>query len=108
MSQTIVQINYSFSIPRADLEQAFLAAARPIADSPGLRWKIWLMNEADSAAGGIYLFDDAVSAQAFLDGPIAGSLKTNPVISKVSVKLFGVSEEHTAVTRGPVRMGVRV
>ncbi len=108
MSQTIVQINYSFSIPRADLEQAFLPAAQPIADTPGLRWKIWLMNEADSAAGGIYLFDDEASARAFLDGPIAGSLKTNPVISSVSVKQFGVSEEHTAITRGPVRMGVRV
>jgi hypothetical protein len=66
------------------------------------------MNEADSTAGGIYLFDDESSADAFLDGPIAASLKTNPVISKISVRLFGVSEEHTVVTRGPVRTGARV
>jgi hypothetical protein len=108
MAQTIVQINYSFSIPRVDLEKAFLPAAQPIADTPGLRWKIWLMDEANSIAGGIYLFEDEASALAFVNGPIAGSLKTNPVISNISAKLFGVSEEHTAITRGPVLTASRV
>lgn len=54
MSQKILQINLKYhGVSRAELEQAWLPAAQPIADTPGLRWKIWLMNEAENAAGGI-------------------------------------------------------
>ena len=102
MSQKILQINYKFSISRIDLEQAFLPAAQPIADTPGLRWKIWLMHEADSEGGGIYLFDDEAAAQAFLSGPIIAGLRASPVVSDISVTLFDVTEAHTAITRGPV------
>lgn len=38
--QEILHVNFKFSIPRADLEAAFLPAAQLIADVPGLRWKI--------------------------------------------------------------------
>lgn len=51
MSQKILQVNLKFSIPRADLEAAWLPVAQPIADVPGLRWKIWLMNETEHTAG---------------------------------------------------------
>jgi hypothetical protein len=40
-----------FDIPRAELEAAWLQAAQPIAETPGLRWKVWLMNEAEREAG---------------------------------------------------------
>ena len=108
MSQKILQINFKFSVSASELEQAFALAAQPIADTPGLRWKIWLMNEAGREAGGIYLFDDEAALNAFLAGPIAAAVKSNPVLSDISVKQFGVIEELTAVTRGPVREGTRV
>jgi hypothetical protein len=108
MSQKILQINYKFSILRTDLEQAFLPAAQPIADTPGLRWKIWLMNEADREGGGIYLFDDEASVQAFLAGPLITGMRANPVVSNISMKVFDVTEKHTAITHGPVRVGERV
>ncbi len=47
MSQKILQVNMKFSIPKPDLVAAWLPAAQPIADVPGLRWKVWLMNEAE-------------------------------------------------------------
>lgn len=102
MSQKILQVNYKFSIPAADLSRALLPAAQLIADSSGLQWKIWLINEADSEAGGIYLFDDDAGVNAFLGGPIVSALKANPVVSDIRVKMFDVSEPHTLVTRGPI------
>ncbi len=99
MSQKILQINFKFSGPRAEYEQANLPYAKPIADTPGLRWKIWLMNEDQGEAGGIYLFDDEATVQAFLAGPIIAEMKDDPTLS---MKTFDVMEEHTAVTRGPV------
>ncbi|HEX6252011.1 MAG TPA: YdhR family protein [Gemmatimonadaceae bacterium] len=103
MSQKLLQVNLKFSIPRADLETAWLQAAQPIADAPGLRWKVWLMNEKESEAGGIYLFDSEQAAQSYLDGPIVAALKSSPAISDISAKMFDVMESHTGITRGPVK-----
>src|SRR5512141_3430119 len=108
MSQKLLQVNMKFSVSRAELETAWLPAAQPIADTPGLRWKVWLMNEADHEAGGIYLFDDEASLQAFLDGPIVAAVKNNPAISNISAKTFDVMDALTAGTRGPVREGSRL
>ena len=108
MSQEILQINFKFSVSASDLAQGFAPFAQPIADTPGLRWKVWLMNEAESESGGIYLFDDTASLKAYVAGPIVAGIKSNPVLSQVSIKAFGVAEELTHVTRGPIREGVRV
>jgi hypothetical protein len=103
MSKKILQVNLKFSIPRADLEAAWLGVAQPIADLPGLRWKVWLMNEAEHEAGGIYLFESEAAAQSYLAGPIVAALKSSPAVSNISAKLFDVLESHTAVTHGPVK-----
>lgn len=102
MPQKLLQVNLKFSIPRAELEAAWLQAAQPIADTPGLGWKVWLMNAAESEAGGIYLFESEGAAQAYLDGPIVAALKASPAVSNISAKLFDVLESHTAITNGPV------
>jgi hypothetical protein len=103
MSAKLLQVNLKFSISRADLEAAWLGAAQPVADTPGLRWKVWLMNEAEGEAGGIYLFESLGAAQAYLDGPIVAALKASPAVSNISAKLFDVLEDHTAITRGLVK-----
>ena len=84
------------------IESGFDAVASQIAQVPGLRWKIWLLNEAESRGGGIYLFDDEEAARAYLEGPIVAAMKSLPVLSELSVKSFSVLEEPTAVTRGPI------
>ena len=103
MAQKLLQVNLNFSISRAELETAWLGAAQPIADTPGLRWKVWLMNEAEREAGGIYSFDSEGAAQAYLSGPIVAALKASPGISNIRAKLFDVLAEHTDITRGPVK-----
>ena len=102
MSPKILQVNFKFSISRADLEAAFLPAAQPIADTPGLRWKIWLMNEAEHTAGGIYLFESEAAVQAWMAGPIVAAMMVNPVLTNIDAKTFDILESHTAITRGPV------
>jgi len=108
MSQVILQINMKANIPVAELEQAWLEAAQLVADTPGLRWKVWLKNVSEREAGGIYLFDDETSVQAFLESPMVAAAKASPAIQEVSVKQFNVMEAHTAITRGPIGQAVRV
>jgi hypothetical protein len=52
--------------------------------------------------GGIYLFDGALMAQAFLEGPIAAGLGQHPAVSDISVMQFKVLSDRTTITRGPV------
>ena len=103
MSLRILQINFKFNVPRADYESAVSPLAGSIAAVPGLQWKIWLMNEAQSEAGGIMLFKDQASMDAYLNGPIVAQITSHPALSDFSVKQFGVLDEVTAITRGPVK-----
>lgn len=99
MSGKILQINYKLNSPRAEYEKENLPYAQPIADIPGLRWKVWIINESQSEAGGIYLFDDDAAAQSFVDGPIIAEMKGDPTLS---IKAFDVIAELTTITHGPV------
>ncbi len=102
MSGRILQINYKFNVSRAEHDQTVSTLASEIAAVDGLRWKVWLMNEAESEAGGIYLFKDEASTNAFLEGPIVAQVVKHPALSDFSVKQSDVSEKNTAITRGPV------
>ena len=106
MSQQILQVNMNYSIPRADLETAWLGAAQPIADTPGLVWKVWLINEVEKEAGGIYLFESAEAAHAYASGPIVAALKASPAVSNISAKMFSVLSDHSAITRAPLSAAV--
>jgi hypothetical protein len=101
----ILQINFKFKVPRPELEKAFLQSApifTPDGQVKGLLWKIWLMNEAEKTAGGIYLFKDEASVEAYLKGQIVTEAKKDPTLSNIEVKVFDILPEHTKITRGPV------
>jgi hypothetical protein len=100
MAAKILQINYRLNGPRVEYEKENLPYAQPIADIPGLRWKVWIIDEARSEAGGIYLFDDDAAVQAFVDGPIIAEMRGDPTLS---IKAFDVITELTTITRGPVK-----
>jgi hypothetical protein len=102
MSGRIIEVDVHFSIPRAQFEQEVTPLADSIARVDGLHWKIWLMNEAESRFGGVYLFEDEASAAAYLSGPIVTQFAKHPAVSDIRVKQFDVMEELSAITRGPV------
>ena len=102
MSLRILQINFKYNVPREEFEQAEFPLAPEFAYVHGLRWKIWLVNEAESEAGGILLFDGQDSVNAFLASPLAVKVIGHPALSDFSVKQFDVQEGVTAITRGPI------
>ena len=100
MEGQIVQITYKLENSRDEYVEENLPYAQPIADTPGLKWKIWVINEDKHEAGGTYFFEDEASVQAFLDGPIITEMKGDP---SLSIKSFDVLEELTTTTRGPIK-----
>ena len=102
MSGNILQINFNFKVSADEYMQAVAPLASEIAQVPGMQWKVWLMNEADSEAGGIYWFADAESLNAYLDGPIVAGIAAHPALENISVKVFDSIPGLTEATRGPV------
>ncbi len=102
MAEKLLQLNFKFSITKAEYEEAATSLAGSFAAVAGLRWKIWILNEAENEAGGLYLFNDESSLNAFLDGPLAEQVKNHPAFSDMTAKPFDVMPGPTATCRGPV------
>ena len=102
MSTRILQLNFKFSVTGTEYTQAVSPLAEKYAAVPGLRWKVWIINEAESEAGGIYLFDDETSLNALMESPLTKQVTSHPALSDFNVKIFDVMDEITAVTRGPI------
>ena len=98
----ILQINFKLNVSAAEYRKICESVAQAIADVPGLVWKVWLLNEQDGEAGGIYLFQDEQSLAGYLSSPIIAQIKTLPQLREISAKRFGTMPEVTAVTRGPI------
>ncbi len=103
MSTKIMQLNFKFSVTGDQYSDAVSPLAEQFAAVPGLRWKIWMINDRESEAGGIYLFEDELSLQTFLEGPLAAQVTSHPALSDFSVKLFDVMDKVTTTTRGPIQ-----
>ncbi len=105
MSGVILQINYRFKVSKEAHDQAVAQMANDIAATPGLQWKIWLMDEKNSEAGGIYYFDSPAAAKAFLDSALATQIVQHTALSDFSVKKFDIAEKLSHISRAP--LGVR-
>jgi len=102
MGQTIVQITFKLKVDAGTYRDIVTPVAETFAGIEGCQWKIWLLNEAEHEAGAVYLFDDAAAARAYLEGPLIANLKQAPFLSDVTIRQFGVIEDLSEVTHGPI------
>jgi hypothetical protein len=96
----MVTLDFSGSFP--DLERDASRLANPIANVPGLRWKIWLANPDTNSAGGLYLFETEQALHKFVDGPIAAEITNRPDFTNITMKVFQVMENASRKTRAPL------
>jgi len=73
--------------------------APAFADVPGLLSKIWLGDSASNTYGGVYLFRDVESADAYGASELLAAVAASPHFTGVTVRDFDVYEELTAVTQ---------
>ena len=108
MAQQILQVNFKFNVPRELYENTVSPMAQDFAEVPGCLWKVWLMNEQESEAGGIYLFADQTSVEMFKGSPLVASVLSHPALSDFSIKQFEVLEKVSRATRAPLGATVAV
>src|SRR5690349_20251602 len=99
MAHQILQVNFKFNVPRAQFEDNASSIAQAFAEVPGCVWKVWLMNEEASEAGGIYLFADEAALENYKTGPLFAKVHGHPALSDHKVKQFEVMEEVSRITR---------
>lgn len=98
---TLLQIDFPMQGPWGDeMAGAFSDLANVIAQAPGLRWKIWTENPDQGLSGGIYLFDDDATAQAYLTEHTARLESFG--ITDIRAIMFQVNEGLTAINGGPL------
>ena len=102
MSQKIWQVNFKFSVTPEQYAEAVAPLADPISEVPGLLWKVWIVNPEENESGGIHLFADQASLDAYASGDIVNGILSNPALSDFSVKTFDVMEEYSLKTHAPV------
>ncbi|GGC89728.1 YdhR family protein [Chelatococcus reniformis] len=95
----ILQVN--FATAERPASQAQIESAKAIAQQPGLRWKVWINDEASQTRGGIYLFDDLKSAKAWGDDVLPERLKARGA-THISIRYFDVNEDASLVTHAPL------
>jgi putative monooxygenase ydhR len=102
MATKILQINFRVKSSIPEYRSLCDSVAEAFAGVPGLRWKIWILNDRENAAGGIYLFESERALSDFVSGPLAAQVKSHPALADFSAKVFDAMEEVTAITHGPV------
>lgn len=98
----ILQVNFSLNTSIAEYRALCEAVQSAFVNLPGLQWKIWILNEKQNEAGGLYCFESNQAIDDYLSGPIVAQLKSYSALANVSMKRFEVMEELTLATRGPV------
>lgn len=97
----VMQIDFPFTGPWGDeMAAALRGLAESIANEPGLIWKVWTENRASGEAGGIYLFADRASAEAYQTMHLARLAAFG--VSDARCKLFDVNAELSAINRAPL------
>jgi hypothetical protein len=97
MTLTILAVTYSLKVPVPAFRERARKAAFEIADVPGLRWKIWGLDDATGEGTSVYLFSDRDAAEAFATGPAIAALRDGPA-KEVAIRLAPVERDLSAVT----------
>src|ERR1700745_4109937 len=77
--------------------------ATTIASVEGLIWKIWVLQEEEFQMGGIYLFANRETAEAYLTHPVVQAVSSNPAVVSTESQLWDVESSLSALTRAPLR-----
>jgi Putative mono-oxygenase ydhR len=99
---TVLHLRFKLRVPPDVLLSHSREAASVIAKVEGLIWKIWVFQD-EFEMGGIYLFANHESAEAYLNHPIVQAISSNPSIVSTQSQLWRVESSLSALTRAPLQ-----
>ncbi|MEE3233781.1 MAG: YdhR family protein [Candidatus Latescibacterota bacterium] len=101
---SILVVNYKYDLREDnDLVEATKdgEAAKVFRDFPGLGIKFGLANPEDNEYGGVYIFQDDASLEAYIESPILKEWAANPDVSELTYKRYNTLPDFTKNTIKP-------
>lgn len=77
-------------------------AAITIASVEGLMWKIWVFQKEEFEIGGIYLFTNRETAEAYLNHAVIQAARSNPAVVSTESQLWDIEGSLSGLTRAPL------
>lgn len=99
---TLLHLRFKLRVPPDILLDKSREAAAVIASVQGLIWKIWVVREEEFEIGGMYLFANRTSAEAYLNHPVILALRSNWAVVSAESQLWDIESSLSAVTRAPL------
>jgi hypothetical protein len=100
---TVLHMRFKLRVPPDILLAKSREAATAIAAVEGLLWKIWILQQEELEMGGIYLFANRETAEAYLNHPVAQAVRNNPAVVSTESQLWDAESSLSALTRAPLR-----
>jgi hypothetical protein len=100
---TVLHLRFKLRVPPNVLLAHSREAATTIASVEGLIWKIWVFQEEESGIGGMYLFANRETAEAYLNHPVIQAVSSNPAVVSTESQLWDVESSLSALTRAPLQ-----
>jgi hypothetical protein len=100
---TVLHLRFKLRVPPDVIHAESREVATIISSVKGLIWKIWLSKDEDFEMGGIYLFANRESAEAYLNHPLVQAMCSNPAVVSTQSQLWNVESFLSALTRAPLR-----
>jgi Putative mono-oxygenase ydhR len=100
---TVLHLRFKLRVPPHVLLGHSREAATIIASVEGLIWKIWVMQEEEFEMGGMYLFANRETAEAYLDHPVLQAVRSNPAVVSALSEIWDVETSLSALTRAPLQ-----
>ena len=102
MTKKILTTKFRYSMPTAELKKIMPVVAPKFSIITGCCWKIWLINEDQKEAGGVYLFESAAALEQFLNSSLLTLVTNNPSLSHFEINTFDVEEAASVITGAPL------
>jgi len=100
---TVLHLHFKLRVPPDVLLAQSREAANIIGSVEGLIWKIWIFEEKEFEMGGMYLFANRKTAQAYLNHPVIQAVSSHPAVISSQSQLWDVESSLSALTRAPLR-----
>jgi hypothetical protein len=100
---TALHVRFKLRAPPDVLLAHSREAATIIASVEGLIWKIWILQKEEFEMGGIYLFANRETAEAYLNHAVIQAVCCNPAVVSSESQLWDVESSLSALTRAPLQ-----
>jgi|SRR5215469_764627 len=100
---TVLHVRFKLRVPPHVLLAHSREVATTIASIEGLIWKIWVLQKEEFEMGGVYLFANRETAEAYLNHPVIQAVSSNPAVVSTQSQLWEVESSLSALTRAPLQ-----